>query len=77
MEDASALNSAQHSARFLSLTHTAATHYGAQQERFTTPQQSTWEGHPSTLRGKIVVSDHLLKRGVKSETTRAAIEQIV
>lgn len=50
MENASALNAAQDSARCFSLTRTAATPYGAQQERSTAPLQSTWEGYPSALR---------------------------
>jgi hypothetical protein len=57
MENASALNAAQHSARCLSLTHIAATPYGAQQERSTAPPQSTWEGHPSALR---LIATHIL-----------------
>ena len=50
MEDASALNTAQGPAHCLSLNHTATARYGAQQERFTAPLQSTWEGYPSALR---------------------------
>jgi len=50
MENASALNAAQDSARCFSLTHTAAISYGAQQERSTAPLQSTWEGYASALR---------------------------
>jgi hypothetical protein len=57
MENASALNAAQDSARCFSLTHTATTRYRAQQERFIAPLQSTWEGYPSALR---LIATHVL-----------------